>query len=813
MGSLFTSVLNMSMISSYVIVGIILVRLILKKAPKIFSYSLWAVVLVKLLIPFSFETSIGLLPNNAQPSSKPISTQTIYDKSPQINTNFKIEDNKINNGVELKPTPYVETTHNSKQILIIISALIWIVGIIGISIYNILGVIKLRRRLKEAKCIKDNIYVSNNIDSPFVMGVIKPRIYLISGLSNLEQEFIIKHERCHIKRLDHITRILAFIALTIHWFNPLVWIAFILSDKDMELSCDEAVMRDVDADIRVEYSKSLLTLATGKRSALNTKLAFGEGDTKDRVKNVMNYKKPMLIVCALLAIVVVIITVAFMSSRETKNVSLNVDKSTDSNLDSEVGSGTNNNVEEDNILYETDEVLLGILADWKYRDQMVQRVGINSEVLNKIQDIVNKQVEENNRIREEGKKADIDKGILENNKRANDELKSLLGEKYELLSQYANRWWTLKHYDYTLPKDMEAFLKTITYPQSFSYRGYKYENNELILELNQTKEETWSRVLEELALEIYYYIPNLQSIEFVTSLPSDTVRKNYDRQWYNYQMGYDEEINKTDNKYENYDMIYDYIWKEIYHTFSPLYDVDRIEVSDYEERDGASYLDVTMYYYNYNRDPDTVGYIAKLKEAGDKNYQQLYDEYLEEQYGSFYFKAIVDGDGTVTLYSDDDPSDKEQWIETKLSEYVIKPEQINKDDVQETRIAGYIVFNEGNLLIDEIEIITSEDTEKMEALGLTEDADLPEGYNFYNLSSEVVKLPLSESITYDFIDSGQVYEKEAEDRHYTTKVLEEFYTASAYRKELTLEEQKIPYLIDIRDGEVYKITEVFLYTQ
>ena len=682
MEELFMSTINISIIASYVILGVILVRIILKKAPRIFTYVLWGVVLIRLIAPnISFESQIGLLPNN----NRYIFTDRIYDQIPQIN-NEPMMDHRSQINTESIMNQYLMDSEvvepkeeipsiSSVKVFTFIGSIIWIIGMLVIVIYNGLGFMKLKRQLKRAKFVTDNVYISNEIDSPFVMGVINPRIYIISNLSKLETEFILKHEKCHIKRFDHITRILSFIALTIHWFNPLVWIAFILSGRDMEVSCDEAVMREMDTDIRAEYSRSLLTLATGKRSALNTNLAFGEGDTKDRVKNVMKYKKPMLIVCVLATITVLIITVGFMSSSESQDVSLNidenVDKSAESNLDEELGSSANDNIEQGNILYETDEALVGILKDWKYKDDLVEELRITSEVVTKMQDIVDKRVEENNRIRKESKEANKDKEILENNKLLNNELKDLLGDKYEILNQYANRWWKLKHYDYSNPKHMEKFLTTITYPENFSYKGYKYENNEIILRLNQTKEETWGRVLEGVAFQLYDYIPNLQNVEFVTSLPSEFITKKYDIKWYNYQMGGDREENTADNQGENYEVIYDYIWKEIYHTFSPLYDVDRIEVSNYEEREGASYFDVTMYYYNYNRDPDTVGYIAALKESGDKDYQQLYDAYLDELDGSFEFKAIVNGDGSISLYTDHDPSSGEEWAETSMSQYIV----------------------------------------------------------------------------------------------------------------------------------------------
>ncbi|NLX75372.1 MAG: M56 family metallopeptidase [Synergistaceae bacterium] len=172
--------------------------------------------------------------------------------------------------------------------------------------YNFLY--KIKAQFNHLTPLKENIYLADHISTPFVLGVKKPKIYLPSSLLENEQNYIIRHELCHIKRLDHITRTLGFIALSVHWFNPLVWIAFALSGKDMELSCDEAVMKSIGTDIKAEYSQSLLRFSTTKKMIHATPLAFGEGDTKSRVKNVLNYKRPkfwMVLITALLCVVAI----------------------------------------------------------------------------------------------------------------------------------------------------------------------------------------------------------------------------------------------------------------------------------------------------------------------------------------------------------------------------------------------------------------------------------------------------------------------------------------------------------------------------
>lgn len=304
------SVLNMSITASYVIIFVAVIRLVLKKAPKIFSYLLWIVVLVQLFCPISFESDIGLLPSNRDP----IPQNIVHEEYPSVDLPFYFINRVVNENL-----PYGEEQLSAEPLEspVAIMTLCWGLGIVAMIIYSIVSLRKLNSKLVGATLLRDNIYIVDHIDSPFVMGIVKARIYLPSSLSDVEQEYIIKHEQCHIKRFDHITRILAFIALSVHWFNPLVWLAFTLSAKDMELSCDEAVMKKMDCDIRAEYCNSLLKFATGKKMSVATVLTFGEGNTKERVKNVMKYKKPVIWISCIVLIFVVVISIALLSSQSS----------------------------------------------------------------------------------------------------------------------------------------------------------------------------------------------------------------------------------------------------------------------------------------------------------------------------------------------------------------------------------------------------------------------------------------------------------------------------------------------------------------
>lgn len=299
---LFLEICNMSFIASYIILAVIFVRLLLKKAPKIFSYSLWAVVLFRLLTNFSFKSffSIFSIAGQTVDNLKPFPAE--FAKLPETTT------------VTQYPNSTIVTTALERPPFEIIYPTIWLIGIAIMLVYSMISLLKLRRKLIGATPLEKNIYIADHIDSPFVMGLIRPKIYLPSNLTDSEREFIIKHEQTHIKRLDHITRILSFIALAVHWFNPLVWIAFVLSGKDMEISCDEAVMKKMNTDIRAEYAESLLKFATGRKLIHATPLAFGEGDTKERVKNVMKYKKPVVWVSAICLVLVGVVAVSLMSN-------------------------------------------------------------------------------------------------------------------------------------------------------------------------------------------------------------------------------------------------------------------------------------------------------------------------------------------------------------------------------------------------------------------------------------------------------------------------------------------------------------------
>ena len=309
MSELFLTVLNMSLTASYVILFVILIRLLLKKAPKVISYALWGVVAFRLIIPFSFESIFSLMPRNI--NTVPIPHDIIYQENPQINSGIEIVDSFIS---ETLPELATGASVNPLQIYTEIGAYIWVLGIMVLLIYSLVSILQLKRQLKGAKLVKKNIFEAKNMKTPFVLGLIKPKIYLPVGLKAEERNYILLHEQTHIHRTDHIIKILAFLILSVHWFNPLVWIAFMLMSTDMEFSCDERVLKEMNEEIKKPYANSLLSLATGGNILNGSPLAFGEGNVKGRIKNVLNYKKPRFWVIVFSIIIMAAVGIGFMTN-------------------------------------------------------------------------------------------------------------------------------------------------------------------------------------------------------------------------------------------------------------------------------------------------------------------------------------------------------------------------------------------------------------------------------------------------------------------------------------------------------------------
>ena len=317
MSEIFLKIINMSISASYIVLAVLLLRLLLKKAPKWITVVLWGIVAVRLVCPFSIESVLSLIP-----SSEVVSPNIMTDKTPTINTGIPIINSTLNPVISDSFTPNPGDSANPLQVLIPILTAIWIVGMVALLIYTVISYARVRRKIGTAVLYKDNIYQSENVVSPFVLGIIKPKIYLPFNMNEKDMEHVVAHEMSHIRRKDHLWKPLGFLLLTLHWFNPLMWLGYVLLCRDIELACDEKVIKELDHDARADYSQALLTCSVNRRMIAACPLAFGEVGVKDRVKSVLNYKKPAfwIIIAAIVACVAV--AVCFLTNPPAKEVNL-----------------------------------------------------------------------------------------------------------------------------------------------------------------------------------------------------------------------------------------------------------------------------------------------------------------------------------------------------------------------------------------------------------------------------------------------------------------------------------------------------------
>lgn len=302
MESLFLKLLNMSLTASYLIVAVIILRLILKSSPKWVRLLLWGLVGIRLICPISPKSILSIIP-----SAEPIPQNITTSPSPEINTGIDILNNTVNPIISQSLAPEAGASVNPTQIIVFISSLIWLVGIATIILYSIISYVRLRRKVKVSLPLEDNIYLCDNIDTPFILGILKAKIFIPSSADREQMPYVISHERAHLKHLDHILKPFGFVLLTVYWFNPLVWIAYSLFCRDIEFACDERVIKSMEVKDKKEYSNALLSLSVSRKILIAHPLAFGEVGVKSRIKSVLNYKKPtfwVVITAVILAIAV-----------------------------------------------------------------------------------------------------------------------------------------------------------------------------------------------------------------------------------------------------------------------------------------------------------------------------------------------------------------------------------------------------------------------------------------------------------------------------------------------------------------------------
>lgn len=325
MEAVFIKLLNMNIAASWLVFVIILLRLLLKKAPKWIMVVLWGFVAFRLIFPFSLESVFSMIP-----SAETIPQNILISEKPTINSGFDVVNQAVNQMIADTLTPNAGDSVNPMQILIFIASVIWIIGIIAMCIYMIISYIRIRKKVEEAVPLTDDIWVCDHISTPFILGIFRHCIYIPSSMKKSDMEFVIYHEKAHLKRKDYIWKPLGFLLLSIYWFNPILWLAYILLCKDIELACDEKVIQQFGVEIKKPYSNALINCSVPRKMISACPLAFGETGVKERVKGVLHYKKPTFRVILMAIIVCIITALCLLTNPKSYNVTHNATNLDDS---------------------------------------------------------------------------------------------------------------------------------------------------------------------------------------------------------------------------------------------------------------------------------------------------------------------------------------------------------------------------------------------------------------------------------------------------------------------------------------------------
>ncbi len=304
---IFMKLVNLSFSASFIVVAVVLFRLIFKKAPKWLNCMLWLLVAFRLVCPFSLESALSLLP-----SAEPItSEQFYYSAEPVVESGIEIIDSVINPVISHTLETDAVASVNKSQIFGFVCGVLWLLGMSAMLIYALVSYLRLKKRVSASAEYKEGIFICDDIDSPFILGVLRPRIYLPSEMTYDDSECVIPHEEAHIKRRDYLWKPFGFLLLSVYWFNPLMWLAYILLCRDIELACDERVIKNMNAEEKKAYSEALLNCAVRKNYIAACPVAFGEVGVKNRIKSVLSYKKPAFWVIVSAAVVSAAIALCF----------------------------------------------------------------------------------------------------------------------------------------------------------------------------------------------------------------------------------------------------------------------------------------------------------------------------------------------------------------------------------------------------------------------------------------------------------------------------------------------------------------------
>lgn len=308
MADVFIKTLNMGIAASWLILAVVVLRILLKRAPKRFRLLLWAVLGLRLVLPVSIESALSLVP-----SAQTLPEGVMYAAAPELNTGIAALNDAINPAFTAAFAPEPAASANPLQVLLPVASVIWLAGAAAMLLWALVSWLRLRRRVAEAVRLEGNMFESERVASPFVLGLIRPRIYLPFGLDEGAREQVLTHERAHIARGDHVIKPIGWLILAVYWYNPLVWLAYALFCRDIELACDERVIRRLPVSGRADYSQALLDLSRPHHGVGACPLAFGESAVKCRVKLVLTYKRPAFWLIMLAAVLCIGAAVCFLT--------------------------------------------------------------------------------------------------------------------------------------------------------------------------------------------------------------------------------------------------------------------------------------------------------------------------------------------------------------------------------------------------------------------------------------------------------------------------------------------------------------------
>ena len=312
MAAVFLKLLNLSISASWLVLAVLVLRLISKRSPKWMNVLLWGIVALRLMLPFSIESALSLIP-----SAETVSPAVVqFDPAPTITSGVNIIDNAVNPSLSEHFAAAPTMSVNPLYVWTYLAGWVWLIGLGVMLLYALVSYLRLRRRVSVSLCVRENIYLCDAISSPFILGVVKPHIYLPSGLDEVQRQNVLSHERAHLARRDHWWKPLGFALLAVYWFNPALWLAYTLLCRDIELACDERVIRTMDESAVKTYSTVLLACSMPRKAVITCPLAFGEVGVKERVKNALHYKKPAFWVVAASVAVCVVVAVCFLTNPE-----------------------------------------------------------------------------------------------------------------------------------------------------------------------------------------------------------------------------------------------------------------------------------------------------------------------------------------------------------------------------------------------------------------------------------------------------------------------------------------------------------------